>query len=40
MRILSNFQASNGHGDSDADAFDDVPASFLMGGAYQNKCIG
>jgi hypothetical protein len=40
MRILSHFWASNGYGVFDADAFDDVRASFFLARAYQNESIG
>jgi hypothetical protein len=40
MRILSHFWASDAYGVSDADAFDDVRASFFMACAYQNESIG
>jgi hypothetical protein len=40
MRILSHFRASDAYGVLDADAFDDVRASFFMTRAYQNESIG
>jgi hypothetical protein len=41
MRILSqHFRASDVYCVSDADAFDDVHASFFMERAYQNESIG
>jgi hypothetical protein len=40
MRILSHFWPSDGYGILDADAFDDICASFFMAHAYQNESIG